>query len=194
MNDIRKSLIPLSKPETIIKRRDPRKTILLVDDDEFGPRESLKLLLKAFYHVELAEDGTQALEVLERRKIDLLILDLKVPDLSGETLLKIIKRKNPEMEVIVIRGNLAPDHAADGVPYRVTDFIIKPFTTTQLLNTINTVLDKKRRREELKEFLSEIGRAFGMDLPLGEIIKQIKEQIESREKNRAPSGSTGAGE
>lgn len=171
--------ISLPNTETAFKRGNMKRTILVVDD-EIGPRESLKLILKPFYHVELAEDGMRALEILEGKKIDLVTLDLKMPNLAGEELLKIIKRKNPEIDVIIISGNATLESAVDGIRYRATDFISKPFTMTHLLNTIHTVLDKKEKREELKAFLHEIGRTFGVNLPLSEIMRQIKGRMERK--------------
>src|SRR5579871_2026278 len=152
-----------------------KKTILVVDD-EVGPRESLRRILEAFYHIEVAENGRRALEILENKQVDLITLDLKMPDLSGEDLLKIIKRRNPQIEVIIVSGNGTLKSAVDGIRYRVADFITKPFHVTDLLNTVKEALERRGQRDALKEFLNEIGDTFGMDLPLPELIQRMKQQ------------------
>jgi DNA-binding NtrC family response regulator len=160
--------------ETAFKGRDMKRTILVVDD-ESGPRESLKVILKPFYHVEIAEDATSAFGIIDSKKVDLVTLDLKMPSLQGEEILKIIKRKNPEIEVIIVSGNASLKSAINGIRYGASDFIIKPFNISDLTHSISTALNKKKRKEELKDFLNEIGNTFGTNVSVTEVIEHIKE-------------------
>src|SRR5579884_2332141 len=150
-----------------------KRTILIVDD-EFGSRESLRMILKPLYHIEVAADGRSALEIMERTRVDLVTLDLTMPDLPGEDVLKIIRRKFPATDVIIVSGGGTLKSAIDAIRFGASDFIVKPFKITDLLNTINAVLSKKRRKEELKEFLNGIGDTFGMDLSLPEVMQHLK--------------------
>ena len=75
---------------------------VLVVDDEVGPRESLKMILKPFYNVYTAENGTDALALMKANKIDLVTLDLKMPGLHGTEVLQAIKRDHQGTEVVIV--------------------------------------------------------------------------------------------
>ena len=78
-----------------------RKTILVVDDDE-GMRDTLTAVLKRDYHVLLVATGEVALQMMEKEDIELMLLDVRLPGLSGFEVLKITKENYPYVEVIVI--------------------------------------------------------------------------------------------
>ena len=79
----------------------PPKTLLVVDDDE-GMRDTLAAILKRDYHVLVESSAESAQAVLSRSRIDLMLLDVRLPGMSGLDLLKIIKDTQPLIEVIVI--------------------------------------------------------------------------------------------
>ena len=81
-----------------------KKSVLIVDDEP-GVRESLKMVLKPIYEVYTAADGMEALQSIQRDKIDLVALDLTMPGLSGMDVLKQIKKDDPDIEVIVITAH-----------------------------------------------------------------------------------------
>ena len=139
-----------------------RATILVVED-EVGPRESIKIILKPYYQVVAAEDGFKALEILKKREIDLITLDLRMPGLSGEEVLKEIKDLKPEVEVIIISGHGSVKSAIDGVRLGACDYLLKPFGISDLLNTIQKALRRKKSAEELKSFLTKMGDKFGVE-------------------------------
>lgn len=142
-----------------------KRTILIVDD-EIGPRESLKMVLKPFYKVETAEDGTKALEIIDEKEIDLVTLDLKMPGLEGGEVLKRIKQKNPEIEVLIVTGYGSLKSAIDGIRHGACDYLIKPFNISDIVNIINKAINKKRKMEELKNFLHDLDQSFGTRLPV----------------------------
>ncbi len=81
----------------------PKSSVLIVDD-EFGVRESLRILLKYYYEICTAKDGEEALKVVKERKIDLITLDLNMPKLSGIETLREIRKMDGEVPVIIITG------------------------------------------------------------------------------------------
>ena len=80
---------------------EKRKTVLIVDDDE-GMRETLTAMLRRDYRVLRAATGEFALQVLEKEDIDLMLLDVRLPGISGFEVLKIVRENYPYIEVIVI--------------------------------------------------------------------------------------------
>src|SRR5512145_1726580 len=99
------------------------KTILIVDD-EFSVRESLeKVLSKAGYVTLAADSGNEALAVLSKEKIDLVLSDLKMPDGDGVELLKSIKKNYPDIEVILLTGYGTVENAVEAMREGAYDFI-----------------------------------------------------------------------
>ncbi|MDP2971499.1 MAG: response regulator, partial [Deltaproteobacteria bacterium] len=78
------------------------KPTILVVDDELGARQSLEVILEDDYRVLSAESGREALEVLQRESIDLILLDVNMPDMDGLEVLRKIKEQDDEMDVIMV--------------------------------------------------------------------------------------------
>ncbi len=122
---------------------EPRGTILIVDD-EMGPRESLRMILKPHYEIFTATDGKEALSVLRQQvKIDVVTLDLKMPGLSGLDTLREIRRFYPDVEVIVITAYGSPQNVKEANRNGARSFICKPFNSMDLLNYINSIFERR---------------------------------------------------
>ncbi len=131
-------------------RMSQKKSVLIVDD-ESGVRESLKMVLKPICEVYTAADGTEALQSIQRDKIDLVALDLTMPGLSGIDVLKQIKKDDPDIEVIVITAHNTPQNVQDAGRYGAGDFIIKPFNVPELIKSVNKSLEKRDYNLRFKE-------------------------------------------
>ncbi|MCG3113212.1 MAG: response regulator [Candidatus Manganitrophus sp.] len=132
---------------------ETQNTILIVDD-ESGPRESLKLILKPFYNIEIAEDGPQALEIIQKKKIDLVTLDLKMPGMQGEEVLSRIKEAHPEVEVLIITGHGTLKNAIELIRKGASGYELKPFTITEVVMNISKTLDRKNKMQKLKQIFN----------------------------------------
>ncbi|MDC4223819.1 MAG: response regulator [Candidatus Manganitrophus sp.] len=128
-------------------------TILIVDD-ESGPRESLKLILKPFYNIEIAENGPQALEIIQKKKIDLVTLDLKMPGMQGEEVLSRIKEAHPEIEVLIITGHGTLKNAIELIRKGASGYELKPFTITEIVMNISKILNRKYKMQKLKHIFN----------------------------------------
>ena len=126
------------------------KSILIVDD-EFGVRESLKMILKPICEVHTAADGKEALQCMQKDKIDLVTLDLKMPGLSGIDVLRQIKRDDPDIEVFVITAYGTVENAQEANRYGA-GFITKPFNVPDLIKSIIESLERRSTRLRLKNF------------------------------------------
>ncbi|MBD3425633.1 MAG: response regulator [Candidatus Omnitrophica bacterium] len=114
------------------------KAKILVADDEESVREVLKtFFVRKEYDVETASQGREAIEKIESYKPDILLLDLKMPDMDGEEVLKYINDSNLKIGVIIITGH--PDFIKDRkLLNRAYDYIVKPFDLDYLNNTVLT--------------------------------------------------------
>jgi DNA-binding NtrC family response regulator len=113
--------------------------ILLVDDEE-GYRELIaRVLTKAGYEVLQAADGLEALSLLEKSKIDLVISDILMPALNGYALVARLRAKWPTMPVILTTGFLSQD-AAKSMMNGSVDFIPKPINSELLIQTVQRLV------------------------------------------------------
>jgi DNA-binding NtrC family response regulator len=126
------------------------KRCILIVDDEMGPRESIKMILKPSYDVQTAASGKEALDCLKKKRFDLITLDLRMPGLSGFDVLREIRRKNPDTEVIVITAYASEQNAREINNFDVSEFIAKPFNAPELLNSVVRSLERRR----VKNFLA----------------------------------------
>jgi putative two-component system response regulator len=95
---------------------DPQGSILVVDD-EAGPRESLRMILKPMYDIHTAENGKEAVNFLSQKKVDLVTLDLNMPGLSGIEVLKEIKKLQPDIEVMIVTGYGTLSNAQEAIRF-----------------------------------------------------------------------------
>jgi DNA-binding NtrC family response regulator len=124
---------------------------ILIVDDEFGVRESLKMILKPIYHVHTAANGEEALQCIQKEKIDLVTLDLKMPGLSGMEVLREIKKNYPDIETIIITAYGSGESAMEAIRSGA-EFITKPFNVPDILMSLNKSFEKQRHNLTLKNF------------------------------------------
>jgi two-component system response regulator HydG len=161
---------------------DARLRVLVVDDD-LAIREALSRTLERFGHeVVLAEDGQAGLDRLREGEVHILLVDLQMPRLSGQELLKAAKAMAPDVEVIVITGHGTVEDAVDAMKEGAYDFITKPFKRVQLERTIRRAAEKqalalqnRRLRARLDE-LQGTGRIIGASpliLKTLDLVRQV---------------------
>jgi putative two-component system response regulator len=124
---------------------DMSQATILVVDDELGPRESLRMILKPSYEVITAEGGARALEVLRERRVDVVTLDLKMPGLSGTEVLEAVKAFDPRIEVIIITGYGSLKSATDAIRHGVADYIAKPFNVAEILSVVDRAVARREQ-------------------------------------------------
>jgi DNA-binding NtrC family response regulator len=126
----------------------------LIVEDEAGPRESLRMILKPFYRIYAAPDGEEALRIVQTQDIDLVTLDLNMPGLAGIDVLREIKKRKPEMEVVIITAMATMPNAQKAIQYGASDFLSKPFHVSEVI----TVIKKSLERLEARAADSQPGR------------------------------------
>ncbi|MER3424047.1 MAG: hypothetical protein C4293_13275 [Nitrospiraceae bacterium] len=83
----------------------PQKPTILIVEDEVGPRNALKVILRPFYNLQSVDNGHAALRAIKEEHIDLITLDMKLPDRHGMDLLQAIRAERDDVEVIIITGD-----------------------------------------------------------------------------------------
>jgi signal transduction histidine kinase len=120
----------------------------LVVDDENGPRQALRMLLKEFYDVHLAPSVAEALKVVEQKDVDIIITDLRMPQQTGVDLLRQVKAAHPDIQVIILTGYGQLETAVKAVEYGAFAYIEKPFDNDALLRQVDMALAKRRQDSE----------------------------------------------
>lgn len=131
----------------------PTSPHILVMEDESSVAQGLKLVLtEEGYDVDVAMTGGSALTTLENDGFDLLLADLRLPDIDGMEVIRQVKEKKPETEVIVITGYSTVSSAVQAMKLGVYDYLSKPFTEEQVRITVEGALRKgKEESDALKE-------------------------------------------
>jgi len=115
-------------------------SILIIEDDK-GIRNFVKeILIEKRYTVRDTDKGLKGLEIVEKIQPDLVILDLKLPDITGEEVCQRIKKMVPETIVIILTAKDSPSDIAQGLELGADDYISKPFTSEVLLARIKARL------------------------------------------------------
>ncbi len=120
---------------------------ILVVDDELGPRESLRMLLKPAYQIQTAENGHAALKELARFRPDVVIMDIKMPEMDGLELLQRVKRIDPSIEVIMITAYASLETVKHALTHGAFEYLIKPFSRQDLEDVVRRAL--LRRQSDL---------------------------------------------
>ena len=160
--------------------------ILIVDDD-LSMREVLALMLKKErYRLESAESGSQAIALLEAKRFDLILCDIKLGDMTGLDVLKAAKEKQPNIVVIMISAYASTETAVEAMNYGAYDYVPKPFDNNELKETIAKALayrtiqqEKKALNHQLKKNL-HFGKIVGNSPRMQHIFNLIRQVAKTR--------------
>lgn len=125
---------------------------ILVVDDENGPRQALRMLLKEDYEVHLATRVKEALTILDEQPIGLIITDLRMPEQSGVDLLREVKQRDPDIQVIIFTGYGQLETAMKAVEYGAFAYMEKPFDSDVMLDMVKSAHAKYGQEKERRTF------------------------------------------
>jgi len=158
-----------------------KKTKILIAEDHELSRENLSELLKSHgYEVSAVEDGRQARDAFIEDKYDLVITDLKMPNLDGLQLLEFIQEINPENIVIIITGHGTINTAVEAMKLGAFDYITKPLKDDLVTLTIERALSYAKLREENIALKRNLKKRYDFDNMIGysDGMKKIFDTIE----------------
>ena len=125
---------------------------ILLMEDEHSIANGLKMVLtEEGYAVDLAMTGQSALDSFFNNGFDLLVADLRLPDIDGFEVIKQVKAKRPETEVVVITGYSSVYSAVDAMKLGVYDYLPKPFTEDEIKRAVSGALENKKKAMEAKQ-------------------------------------------
>lgn len=166
---------------------------VLVVDDERGPRESLRMILSPGFRVLAVKSGSEALEVLRREPVDVMTLDLKMPGMAGDEVMRTVHAEFPNVEIIVVTGCASIESATAGIRFGICDYLQKPFDVVQVLGAVTRALSRKRARTGLLQFLEQLGDVVGRDRDAAYILDAVQRSQKMRSRLRQLLGERGPG-
>ncbi len=123
-----------------------RRGLLLIVDDEGGPRQSLRVIFKDEFDMLMAEDGPTAIKLAQENDIDVVVTNIRMAGMSGIEVLEWLKTSKPDIEVIIMTGMETTDTIRQALQLRAFDYINKPFD----IATIRSAVSKAMRRRTLE--------------------------------------------
>ncbi len=151
---------------------------ILIVDDERSIRNSLKEILEhEDFIIETAESGHQALEILKQKQADLVLCDIKMPQMDGIELLEILQKEYSSTPVVMISGHGDIETAVECLKKGAYDFLQKPLDLNRILVTVRNALDKSKLITETKNLRKKIYSKYEMVGSSAE-IKKVHELIE----------------
>ena len=174
-----------------------RKERVLVVDDSLPTLEVVQRNLAGKgYDVATATDVSQALDLLQAIKFDLVVTDLKMPKATGMDLVRHVRENCKDTEVIMITGYPTIEGAVEAVKSGAEDYLAKPFTNTELLDAVGRALDKLRTRRRLKSPLIQTPAAPQGLLGNSEVMREVFKAVSRAASTSATvliTGESGTG-
>jgi two-component system response regulator PilR (NtrC family) len=161
--------------------------ILIVDDEEVLQDVLTVLLRKEGHHTVSAWSGEEALEVLEREEIDLVLLDLMLPGMHGMQVLKEIRQRQPDQVIVVITAFSSIESAIEAMREGAFHYIPKPFKNEEVLLTLRKGLEQRRLTAENRSLREQLRQRFGFDNIIGK--SKPMQQVYDLIRLAAPSKS-----
>ncbi|MFQ5520719.1 MAG: PAS domain S-box protein, partial [Candidatus Methylomirabilia bacterium] len=153
-----------------------KKPRILVVDDEMGPRESLRMILKPQYEVTTVDSGEAALEAVPDFHPDLVFMDIKMPTLDGIEVLQQLKARDPSVQVVMITAYASLDTVKSALTYGAFEYLIKPFSRQDLEETARRALDRRwgelGMRGQVSQLVQEMRRLAGKSRELEETARR----------------------
>lgn len=169
---------------------------ILVIDDEKAIRNTLKDILEVEGHnVDVAEDGHAGLEMFENGSYELVLCDIKMPQMDGIEVLEKLQERQPDVPVVMISGHGNIDTAVDAIKKGAFDFIEKPLDLNRLLITIRNATDKTILIQETKTLKRKVSKAYDIvgESPAIVKVKEMIDRVAPTEARVLITGPNGTG-
>ncbi|MDP6490689.1 MAG: sigma-54 dependent transcriptional regulator [Kiritimatiellia bacterium] len=133
---------------------------ILVVDDELGPRESLKAVFSRDYDISLAESASEGMAVLEREHVDLVLLDVMMPEEDGLTFLRRLQTSHPDLPVVMISAASSVRPVVEAMRVGATDFVSKPFDVEEIKHIVRRALETSVLQRRVVTLEDDVAREF----------------------------------
>jgi DNA-binding NtrC family response regulator len=153
--------------------KNTQDTVLVVDDEK-GIRQSFNMLLKGEYNVLLAGTGQESIEVFTKKPVDLVLLDILLPDTNGIELLQKFKETDSNVEIIMVTAVKEIKTAVKAIKLGAYEYIMKPFDVNEVLTLIKRALEKRKLVKKVVYLSSELERYHSFEKIVGQDKKMKK--------------------
>ena len=143
-------------------------------DDEHGVRQSFNMVLKDEYNVLLAGTGEEMTEIFTKNSVDLILLDILLPDGNGLDLLANLKETDPNVEIIMVTAVNDVQAAVKAIKLGAYEYIIKPFVVDEVLTVIKRAFEKRSLKKEVAYLRNELERYQPFEEMVGQDKKMLK--------------------
>ena len=125
--------------------------LMIVDDEERFLNTTRSIFEKKGIHTFIAANGADAMNILDRERIDVVILDVKMPGLDGIEALRVMKKSHPFVEVIMLTGHANMEVAIQGMELGAFDYLMKPMDIDELLYKLQDAYRKRRCAADMEK-------------------------------------------
>lgn len=170
--------VPTSTAGTVESPAARRGTLLIVDDEE-GPRQALRILFKDDYNLLLAPDGYTAVELSQKNRVDVAVLDIRMSGMSGIELLERLKYVDPAIEVVMMTAFETTDTLRQALRLRAADYINKPFDIATMRAAVANAFSRRMLSREINNNAAEVQELLGefQNLKVDEQLSRIRGDI-----------------
>lgn len=153
--------------------------LLCVDDDPAIIDLIRNIFLKEDYEICMAQNGAEALHLMRTGRIDAALVDYRIPDIDGLSLLKMIHEENPATMVIMITGYGGVSEAIQAIKLGAVDFMEKPFSVEGIMSRVAHLYEIWKLREENRQLKEKVSHTFGYEQLVGNstLMLKLKEKI-----------------
>jgi DNA-binding response OmpR family regulator len=125
--------------------------ILVVDDEPIERQTLTDILRLEGFHVTAVANGEAAVDHVRLNPIDLMVLDLRMPGMNGLEVVKVVNRLSPEVEIILLTAHGSMESAVEALRNRVHDYLLKPASPTQIIESVRRGLARRNGRLQAQE-------------------------------------------
>jgi len=152
----------------------PPASILIIDDEPAVCAGCRLVLSDQGHTVDAVHDGRSGLELLEKSRYELVLLDMKLPDIDGIQVLEVIHRETPRVSVVVMTGYSSVPDAVKAMKLGAFDYLSKPFSDEELVLTVEKALKTRRLTEENLALRKQLYAKFDFSNIVGEDPKMLR--------------------
>jgi two-component system cell cycle sensor histidine kinase/response regulator CckA len=150
--------------------------ILVIDDDQ-GPRESLKFILKNSFNVQTASSALEGLSMIEKGDYDVVLMDIKMPGMDGITALKKIREKHPDIQVIMVTAYASVETTTQAMEYGTIRYFRKPWDNADIINAVKAGINKKRATTEQVHEMAKLKELVATQDNRLKITEEMRKQL-----------------
>jgi two-component system, NtrC family, response regulator HydG len=175
-----------------------KNTILIVDDDA-GHRSMLRTLMNGWgYDLAEADDGSRAVDIIRDRSFDVVLMDLKMVNMSGAEALEKIKQYNPSIPVVIMTAYSSVETAVETLKKGAYDYLTKPLDFEKLKRTVARIIESMYLKEENRNLKEKLGRRFSRENIVGNSPAMMRlletvDQAAPSDANILIAGESGTG-